>query len=108
MLAIPLRQQFPETRWASHSQGVTGCTLIERALVDGAHVRVGFEDVIHLPDGCLAPSNAELVRWSVAAAQAAGRTPATIAEARVITGANRARSIRKSGPERVAIELGNV
>jgi hypothetical protein len=32
-LAIPLRPQFPETRWAAHGQGVTGCTLIERLLM---------------------------------------------------------------------------
>ena len=85
-LAAPLRQHFPAARWAAHGQGVAGYAVIERALADGAHVRVGFEDAIHLPDGRLARSNAELVRWAVAAAQKAGRTPATIEEARLITG----------------------
>lgn len=85
-LVAPLRQHFPAARWAAHGQGVAGYAVVERALGDGAHVRVGFEDAIHLPDGRLARSNAELVRWAVAAAQEAGRTPATVDEARVITG----------------------
>jgi 3-keto-5-aminohexanoate cleavage enzyme len=85
-LAAPLRQHFPTVRWAAHGQGVAGYAVIERALADGEHVRVGFEDAIHLPDGRLARSNAELVMWAVAAAQEAGRTPATVEEARLIMG----------------------
>jgi uncharacterized protein (DUF849 family) len=84
-LAAPLRQHFPAVRWAAHGQGVAGYAVIARALTDGQHVRVGFEDAIHLPDGRLARSNAELVRWAVAAAQEVGRDPATIEEARMIT-----------------------
>jgi 3-keto-5-aminohexanoate cleavage enzyme len=85
-LATPLRQHFLEARWAAHGQGVAGYAVITEALANGQHVRVGFEDAVHLPDGRLARSNAELVRWAVAAAQEAGRTPATVAEARLITG----------------------
>jgi 3-keto-5-aminohexanoate cleavage enzyme len=85
-LVAPLRQHFPAARWAAHGQGVAGYAVVERALVDGAHIRVGFEDAIRLPDGRLARSNAELVRWAVAAAQVADRTPATIEESRLITG----------------------
>jgi 3-keto-5-aminohexanoate cleavage enzyme len=85
-LAAPLRQHFPAARWAAHGQGVAGYAVIERALADGAHIRVGFEDAIQLPDSHLARSNAELVRWAVAAAQKAGRTPATVEETRLITG----------------------
>jgi len=84
-LAAPLRQHFP-ARWAAHGQGVAGYAVIERALADGEHVRVGFEDTVHLPDGRLARSNAELVRWAVAAVHEAGRIPATVEEARAITG----------------------
>jgi 3-keto-5-aminohexanoate cleavage enzyme len=65
---------------------VAGYAVIERALVDEAHIRVGFEDAIHLPDGRLARSNAELVRWAVAATHDASRAPATIEEARMMTG----------------------
>jgi uncharacterized protein (DUF849 family) len=85
-LAVPLRQHLPTASWAAHGQGVPGYGVIQRALADGEHARVGFEDAIHLPDGCLARTNAELVRWAVAAVQDVGRTVATIEEARVITG----------------------
>jgi len=85
-LAAPLRQHFRTARWAAHGEGVAGYAVIERALADGEHVRVGFEDAIHLPDGRLARSNAELVRWAVEAVQDVGRTLATAEEARVITG----------------------
>jgi uncharacterized protein (DUF849 family) len=84
-LAGPLRQHFPAACWAAHGQGVAGYAVIERALADREHIRVGFEDAVYLPDGRLAQSNAELVRWAVEAVQEVGRTPATVEEARVIT-----------------------
>ena len=86
-LAAPLREQFPQARWAAHGQGVAGYAVIARALAAGAHLRVGFEDAVHLPDGRLARGNAELVAWAAAAAREARRTPASFVEARVITGA---------------------
>ena len=85
-LAMPLREHFPAARWAAHGQEIAGYPVIERAMADGAHIRVGFEDAVHLPDGRLARSNAELVTWAVAAARAMGRRPSTFAEARAITG----------------------
>ncbi len=85
-LAAPLREHFPTARWAAHGQGVAGYSVIERVLADREHVRVGFEDAVHLPDGRVARSNAELVRWAVEAVQEAGRTLATVEEARLITG----------------------
>jgi 3-keto-5-aminohexanoate cleavage enzyme len=85
-LAIPLREQFPQAGWTAHGQGIAGYAVIARALATGAHIRVGFEDAIHLPDGRLARSNAELVAWADRAAREAGRTPASFAEARAITG----------------------
>jgi 3-keto-5-aminohexanoate cleavage enzyme len=83
-LAAPLRQHFPAARWAAHGQGVAGYAVIKEALAGGEHVRVGLEDAIYLPDGRLARSNAELVRWAVEAVHEAGRTLATVEEARVI------------------------
>jgi uncharacterized protein (DUF849 family) len=85
-LATPLRQHFPMASWAAHGQGVAGYAVIEQAMTNGKHVRVGFEDSVHLPDGRLARSSAELVRWAIAAAREIGRTPATVEEARAITG----------------------
>jgi 3-keto-5-aminohexanoate cleavage enzyme len=85
-LTAPLRQHFPTAPWAAHGQAVAGYAVIERALADEGHIRVGFEDTIQLRDGRLARSNAELVRWAVEAVQAVGRTLATANETRVITG----------------------
>jgi 3-keto-5-aminohexanoate cleavage enzyme len=84
-LVAPMRQHFSVSRWAVHGQGVAGYAVIERALVDGGHVRVGFEDAVHLPDGRLARSNAELVKWAVEAVHKVGRPLATVEEARVMT-----------------------
>jgi 3-keto-5-aminohexanoate cleavage enzyme len=86
-LAAALRENFPAARWAAHGQGIAGYAVIERALASGAHIRVGFEDAIHLPDGSLAGSNADLVAWAVSAAGRAGREPASFAEGRAIIGA---------------------
>ena len=88
-LVAPMEEHFPKSRWAVHGQGVAGYGVIQGALADGSHIRVGFEDAIHLPDGRLARSNAELVTWAVDAARDMGRTPATFEEARVITGCDR-------------------
>jgi 3-keto-5-aminohexanoate cleavage enzyme len=84
-LVAPMRQHFSVSRWAVHGQGVAGYAVLERALVDGGHVRVGFEDAVHLPDGRLARSNAELVKWAVETVHEVGRPLATVEEARVMT-----------------------
>jgi uncharacterized protein (DUF849 family) len=84
VLTERLREQFPSAAWAAHGAGLAGYTVQERALADGAQLRVGFEDAVCLPDGRLAADNAELVRWAVAAARAVGRAPATPAHARAL------------------------
>jgi uncharacterized protein (DUF849 family) len=58
--------------------------VVQRALEDGAHVRVGFEDCVQEPGGGLAQSNAEQVNLAVERARALGRRPATPEEARRI------------------------
>lgn len=88
-LAHLLREHFPAAPWAAHGHGLATYPILERALATGAHVRVGFEDSLYLPDGSLAPSNADQVAWAVAAARALGREPATAAEARAIIGCAR-------------------
>jgi 3-keto-5-aminohexanoate cleavage enzyme len=85
-LAHLLREHFPAAPWAAHGHGHPGYAVLERALATGAHIRVGFEDCLHLPDGTLAPSNAAQVEWAVATARALGREPATPDEARAIIG----------------------
>ena len=48
----------------------------------GGHVRLGFENNLHLKDGSLAPNNAALVRQFLNDRTSAERTPATAAEVR--------------------------
>lgn len=56
------------------------------AIIDGGHVRVGFEDNVYLSKGVLARSNGELVEKVVRMAAEMGREIATPAEAREILG----------------------
>jgi 3-keto-5-aminohexanoate cleavage enzyme len=60
--------------------------LAMAAIVDGGHVRVGFEDNVYLSKGVLAKSNGELVEKVVQMAKLMGREIATPAEARRILG----------------------
>ncbi len=81
-----MREHFPQGCWAAHGAGLAGYAVITRALADGAHIRVGFEDAIHHPGGHIARSNADLVAWAASAAREAGREVATIGEARNVVG----------------------
>jgi 3-keto-5-aminohexanoate cleavage enzyme len=54
------------------------------AIIDGGHVRVGFEDNVYISKGVLAKSNGELVEKVVRLAKEFGREIATPAEARKI------------------------
>ena len=54
------------------------------AILDGGHVRVGFEDNVYLSKGVLAKSNGELVEKVVSLAKEFGREIATPADARRI------------------------
>ena len=60
--------------------------LAMAAIVDGGHVRVGFEDNVYLSKGVLAKSNGELVAKVVRMAKELGREIATPTEARQILG----------------------
>lgn len=59
-------------------------SLAVAAIIDGGHVRVGFEDNVYLSKGVLAKSNGELVAKVVRLAKELGREIATPAEARQI------------------------
>jgi 3-keto-5-aminohexanoate cleavage enzyme len=83
-LSARLRAHFPHAAWAAHGTGVPGYAVLQRALEGGAHLRVGFEDAMHLPDGRLATSNAEPVAWAVARGRERGRRIAGPDEARAI------------------------
>lgn len=58
--------------------------LAALAIIDGGHVRVGFEDNVYLSRGVLAKSNGELVEKVVKMAELFGRQVASPAEARKI------------------------
>lgn len=60
--------------------------LAMAAIIDGGHVRVGFEDNVYLSKGVLAKSNGELVEKVVRMAKEMGRQIASPAEARQILG----------------------
>jgi uncharacterized protein (DUF849 family) len=45
-----------------HGYDATAWPLVEAAIEDGAQTRVGFEDMVALPDGSPAPGTAEMVR----------------------------------------------
>ncbi len=59
---------------------------LSAAIIDGGHVRVGFEDNVYLSRGVLAKSNGELVAKVVRLACELGRDIATPDEARQILG----------------------
>ena len=60
--------------------------LAALAIIDGGHVRVGFEDNVYLSKGVPAKSNGELVEKVVRMAKEFGREVATPDEARRIPG----------------------
>lgn len=60
--------------------------LAMAAIIDGGHVRVGFEDNVYLSKGVLAKSNGELVEKVVRMAREMGREIANPDEAREILG----------------------
>ncbi len=60
--------------------------LTSMALGMGGNIRVGLEDNFYLPSGEMVKSNGDLVAHAASMAHAAGRTPATVAEAKATLG----------------------
>jgi len=60
--------------------------LAAMSMIEGGHVRVGFEDNVYLSKGVMAESNADLVEKAVRIAKELGREIATPAEATEILG----------------------
>jgi len=50
----------------------------------GAHLRVGFENYLHLPDGNIAPDNAALVALAAQGANLPGRLLGTADDLRAL------------------------
>ena len=82
-----LVEGLPEpAHWSVAGIGRCELPLAEAALRLGGHVRVGLEDNLFLSKGVLARGSGELVAAARRLAAAAGRAPATPAEARRLLG----------------------
>ena len=82
-----LRGSIPaDTTYTVAGVGRFEFPLAMAAIIDGGHVRVGFEDNVAISKGVLAKSNGEMVAKVVRMAKELGREIATPAEARVILG----------------------
>ncbi len=84
-----LVEGLPEAvHWSVAGVGRAELPMAEVALRLGGHVRVGLEDNLFISKGVLATGSDQLVSAAVALAAAAGRAPATPAEARRLLGIN--------------------
>lgn len=82
-----LRHTIPsDTTYTATGIGRHQFPMAMAAMMDGGHVRVGFEDNVYISKGVLAKSNGEMVEKVVRMAKEFGRPIATPAEAREILG----------------------
>ncbi|MBW2048486.1 MAG: 3-keto-5-aminohexanoate cleavage protein [Deltaproteobacteria bacterium] len=73
-------------QWSTLGVGARQIPVTTHAMLEGGHVRVGFEDNLYLSRGVLAKSNAQFVERTVEIARQVQREVATCAEARSILG----------------------
>lgn len=82
-----LSESLPAARpWSVAGIGRHQLPMAVGAILQGGHVRVGFEDNIYLRKGEPATSNAQLVERVVKLASEMGRPPATIEQTRSVLG----------------------
>ncbi len=79
LLAATDADEYP---WAVCCFGHNENAVMLAAMARGGHVRLGFENNLHLPDGSLATDNAALIRRYVADSCASKRQPANASEVR--------------------------
>jgi 3-keto-5-aminohexanoate cleavage enzyme len=79
-----LKRLAPDATWTGAGIGRDQITLNRWSLELGGHCRTGLEDNVRFDRHTLAPSNAALVERIVDMADAYGRRPASVAEARRI------------------------
>ena len=70
------------SHWSVCAFGKHEAACVTAAALLGGHIRVGFENNLHLPDGTLAPSNAALVATVARSARALGLETCAAAELR--------------------------
>jgi 3-keto-5-aminohexanoate cleavage enzyme len=84
---LHLTETIPSgSTWSVAGIGASELPLAVQAILQGGHVRVGFEDNIFYTKGVLAKSNAQLVERVVRISREIGRELASPAEARQILG----------------------
>jgi len=76
----------PDAQWCAAGIGAGQITVNEWCITAGGHCRTGLEDNVRLDRETLAPSNAALVRRTVALCQKHARPVADVAQARDILG----------------------
>ncbi|NLW19385.1 MAG: 3-keto-5-aminohexanoate cleavage protein [Candidatus Cloacimonetes bacterium] len=81
-----LKEMIPTATWAVAGIGRFHIPASLTAIVNGGHIRVGFEDNIFYHKGVVADSNAQLVARMARIAEEIGRPLATPAQAREILG----------------------
>jgi uncharacterized protein (DUF849 family) len=79
MLAATDADKYP---WAACCFGQNENEVMLAATAQGGHVRLGFENNLHLPDGTLAADNAALIRRYVVDSTASKRFPASANDVR--------------------------
>ncbi len=80
-----LKSKLPSSAtWSVLGVGRHQLPMLELAVEDGGHLRVGFEDNLYIRKGVLAESNAQFVRQAVDLAHQHDRDVATAEEARAI------------------------
>jgi len=85
-MAEHLKEEIPGATWAVAGIGRWHIPASLTAMVNGGHIRVGFEDNIFYHKGVKAESNAQLVARMARIAEEIGRPLATPAQAREILG----------------------
>ena len=82
-----LKSKLPSSaNWSVLSVGRHQLPMLELALVEGGHLRVGFEDNLYLRKGVLAESNAQFVEQTVDLVHRYHREVASVDEACAILG----------------------
>lgn len=81
-----LRRLAPRATFTGAGIGREQMNLARWSLEAGGHCRTGMEDNVRIDKETLAPSNAALVREVVRLCGEAGRSVATVAQARSILG----------------------
>ncbi len=81
-----VQRLVPGGAWCAAGIGKDQITLNEWSIARGGHARTGLEDNVRLDRNTLAPSNAALVKRTVALCEKYGRSPASPEQARRILG----------------------